>query len=286
MRDGDAISPMPIVSADLLESWATPTYYESSYGLTYNGDLLEFNTDGTGQAILSDRTFQWQLANNTVNLTFNDSTRLVAQKLDDLDELSALSLKTFDASGKLIAFSYNFSTWHDDVNSNLSASNLVNSDNHFWTTFVNGWMASYWENGEFNYVEGSGFGFDFNSDNTIETLSYFYNTNGDNPKEILKTVLSGTWSIGTEEDSKVLSFTRCYSTNNCQRREWLGLQITATQLIVLERAYNPDGNGDEYLLIPPRLNIYRDWVKMPENTASSTSVRKPIIRTSKRPTHS
>ncbi|MCH1930725.1 Ig-like domain-containing protein [Shewanella sp. A25] len=278
MRDGDAAIPLPIVDADMLESWAVPTLYESSYGLTYNGDLLEFSADGTGNAVLSNRTFTWSLANNTVTVTFSDKTKLIAQKLDGIGELSALSLKTFDENGSQIAFSYEFSTWHDDINSNLNASNLVSSENHFWTTFVNGWMARYWKNGVFDYVAGSGFGFDFNADGTVETINYFYDS--ENPNELLKTVVPGTWEIGTEEDSKVLSFTRCFQVDNCQRREWLGLQVTSNQLIVLERSINPDGT----IGIPPRLNIYRDWEKLAENTSTSASPRKPIQKSSKRPT--
>lgn len=285
MRDLSAITPLAITTVDLEDIQAVPTYYNSSYGLTYNGDLLEFNADGSGNAVLSERSFQWQLADNTVNISFSDNTRLVAQKLDELNELSALALKTYNADGQLIAFSYNFSTWQDEENGVLTAEKLSNMSDHFWATFVNGWMARYWKNDVFDFVKGSGFGFQFHADNTLNTFSYYQDLSDEdqdgNTDEIMLSTVPGTWSIGTEDSENVLSFTRCYEPEYCQRREWLGLHASSSELIVIERAYNPDDNGGEYLLIPPRINIYRDWQELPKN--SSNSGRKSFSRSSSHP---
>ncbi|MCT8862854.1 MULTISPECIES: Ig-like domain-containing protein [Shewanella] len=272
MRNMEAITPLAITVEDLTETWAAPTYYQSAYGFTYNGDLLQFNPDGTGNAVLSDRAFNWVLDNNTVTVAFADKTNLTVQKIDAEGELSALSLKTYDPNNNLIAFSYNFGTWHDDVNSNLTAEKITNKDNHLWATFVNGWMKSYWSNGSFDFMKGSAFGFDFNADGTAQTYNYFYT---DSEETVIdKTLLDGNWIAGSEENDHLFTFTRCWSASNCQTREWLGLQVTDNQLIVMERALNANGT----VAIPARLNIYRDWEKLPENASATTAARQSFVR--------
>ncbi|MED5524504.1 MAG: Ig-like domain-containing protein [Pseudomonadota bacterium] len=277
LRNGDGSVPMDIDQDALADDWAVPTYYDSAYGLTYNGDLLVFNsngtaTSGTGHADLSDRDFSWSLSSNTVTLTFTDGTVLSVVKLDEEGELNGLALTTRDSTGKVLAFSYNFGTWKDETNP-FTATNVLTPTGHHWATFVNAWDASYWQDGELDYMAISAFGWEFYADGTSDNLQYYYDggdEDGDgNTSEVMDRRYYGTWSI---DEDDVLNFNRCFMAGNCERRQWLSLHNDGEELIVLERAYRDDGNG-EYLSIPPRLNIYRDWQNLTVDRAVSSNNR-------------
>ncbi|WGL15739.1 Ig-like domain-containing protein [Microbulbifer bruguierae] len=263
LRDAAASQPMPIVAADLQDTWAVDSYYEYLRSTvdgpqpftSYAGDLLQFVEGGTGSAVLSERSFTWKLIDNEVQVTFDDGTTLAVQKIDEVGELSAFSLRTFDSQGQLMAFSYNFGTWQDD-SATLTPEKVITAEGHHWATFVNGWSANYWKDGEYQYVEGSGFGWEFNQDGTSSNVQYFYDSadydaDGDTA-EVLDSRYYGTWSIGNDG---VLSVTRCPG-DVCRKREWLGLQASEGEIVILEREYFQQYEG---LAFPPRINIYRDW---------------------------
>ncbi|WP_226665134.1 Ig-like domain-containing protein [Microbulbifer aggregans] len=272
LRDATASKALPIVAADLESSWAVDSYYEyqvSTYNgpearTSYAGDLLEFVEGGTGIAHLSERTFNWQLVDNEIQATFNDGTTLAAQKIDEAGELSAFSLRTFDSEGQLIAFSYNFGTWQDE-SAVLTPETLVTEAGRHWATFVNGWINDFWKDGEFQYVEGSGFGWEFNEDGTSNNVQFYFDLgdeDGDgNTSEVMDFRLPGTWTVS----DNMLTVTRC-PTEACRKREWLGLQASEGEVIILERESFRDFEG---LLFPPRINIYRDWANPEVNRAVS-----------------
>ena len=287
LRDAAASEALPIVAADLEDSWAVDSYYtyqistyEGPQAVTgYAGDLLEFVEGGTGSAALSGRTFTWELVNNEVQVTFNDGTVLAAQKIDEAGELSAFSLRTFNGDGELLAFSYNFGTWQDEATGALTTDKLVTEDGFHWATFVNGWITDFWEDGAFQYVEGSGFGWEFNEDGTSNNVQFYFDSNdqdGDgNTDEILDYRLPGTWSVGNDG---VMSVTRCPN-QTCRQREWLGLQATEDEIVILERESFAEFEG---LAFPPRINIYRKWqnpqVDWAPQPASSRVVAYPTMQ--------
>ena len=287
LRDAAASQALPIVAADLEDSWALDSYYtyqvstfEGPQAVTgYAGDLLEFVEGGTGSATLSERSFTWKLVDNEVQVTFDDGTILAAQKIDEVGELSAFSLRTFNSDGQLIAFSYNFGTWQDEEAGVLTAEKLVTEDGQHWATFVNGWISDFWENGEFQYIAGSGFGWEFNEDGTSSNVQFYYDASdydGDgDTQEILDYRLDGTWEVGNDG---VVSITRCPN-QTCRKREWLGLQATEGEIVILERESFVEFEG---LAFPPRINIYRDWqnpqVDWAPQPASSRVVTYPTMQ--------
>ncbi|MFV8783446.1 Ig-like domain-containing protein [Microbulbifer sp. SA54] len=279
LRDAAASKALPIVAADLEDSWAVDSYYEyqvSTYNgpqaaTSYAGDLLEFVDGGTGTAHLSERAFTWQLVDNEVQVTFDDGTVLAAQKIDEAGELSAFSLRTFNSEGELIAFSYNFGTWQDE-SAVLTPEVLVTAEGRHWATFVNGWIADFWKGGEFQYVEGSGFGWELNGDGTSNNVQFYFDLgdeDGDgNTSEVMDTRLPGTWNVANNR----LTVTRC-PTAACRNREWLGLQASEGEIIVLERESFQQYEG---LVFPPRINVYRDWAN-PEVNRAATPAQARVV---------
>ncbi len=273
LRDADASMPLPIVAADLEQTWAADSYYEYEVAsfdgpvsqTSYAGDLFQFVEGGTGVALLSGRAFTWALENNSVRLNFDDETSQLVQKIDEAGDLSAFALRTFDSEGDLLAFSYNFGTWQDESDA-LTAGRVVTEAGHHWATFVNGWFAEFWDGGVFDYIAGSGFGWEFNQDGTATNVSFFYDgldEDGDgDAEEVMDLRGSGTWSIGADG---VLALTR-HCPNDCRRREWLGLQATGDEIIVMEReSYGEEAGGP--LVFPARVNIYRVWESPEVNRA-------------------
>jgi len=285
LRDANASEALPIVAADLQETWAVNSYYTYT-GSSYNGpvatlgyatDLFDFVEGGNGLAQISGRTFNWNLQDNVVTLDFNDQTSLEVKKLDGVGELSAFALSTFDANGALMAFSYNFGTWQDPAAA-LTAENVVTEEGFHWTTFVNGWIADYWQDGVFDVVAGSGFGWEFKQDGSSNNLSFWYDSydeDGDgNTEEVMQRHAAGNWSIGNDG---VLSFSRYCQEGSCRRREWLGLQAGDDEIVVVEReAFAADNS----LIIAPRVNIYRLW----ENPSVEPAVAPASFRVVAYPT--
>lgn len=286
LRDAAASKVLPIVAADLESNWAVDSYYEFVRSTvegpqaftSYAGDLLEFVDGGTGTARLSERAFTWKLVDNEVQVTFDDGTTLAAQKIDEAGELSAFSLRTFDSEGQLIAFSYNFGTWQDD-SAALTLENVVTEAGHHWATFVNGWVADFWKSGEFQYVEGSGFGWEFNQDGTSNNVQFYFDLgdeDGDgNTEEVMDYRLPGTWNVA---ESGVLTVTRCPG-GVCRKREWLGLQASEGEIVIMEREFFEQYEG---LAFPPRINIYRDWMN-PEVDRAPAPARARVVAYPTRP---
>lgn len=271
LRDADASEPLAIELADLEDSQAAYSYYDAGHGLQYTGDFFEFSPAGTGSALLSERSFNWTLQGNTLRIAFSDDTVLEAQKLDAEGEMSGLALRTFNAQGDLIAFRYDFGTWHDDTQA-FSADNLATAAGLHWATFVNGWAARFWSGEVYDYVSGSGFGWEFSANGAAVNVQYFYDAadqDGDgNTTEVMDSRGEpGSWEVLA---NGTLSFTRCPS--DCRRREWFPLQIAGDAIIVLEREYQVN-QPDEVLFIPPRVNIYRKWNNPAVDRAAAAAVR-------------
>ncbi|WP_139169597.1 Ig-like domain-containing protein [Microbulbifer yueqingensis] len=282
-RDADASEPMAIEEADLADQWATYSFYqfETAYSGTvssFAGDIFEFSTGGAGSALISGRDFAWTLENNTVTLKFSDGSVQSIQKIDGVGELSAFAMRTLDDQGSLVAFTYDFGTWQDDADA-LSAAGIVTEQGRHWATFVNGWYAGCWENGVYDLINCSGFGWEFNADSTANNLWYSYDVfdnDGDgNTTEVLVNSNPASWNLRADG---VLDIERCVvwgdGSQSCFQREWLGLQASEGEIIVMEREF--DGGA---VRVKPRVNIYRDAAipGMDTTAAASRVVVYPTV---------
>lgn len=270
-------------AADMSGIWAINSYYElelfnrieSSFYL----DKFQFNADGSGIGLDTDRTFNWQLSNGLLQIQFADNTGLEARIIDSSGSDYQVMTLAKDADGKVIAAQadYGFKVQPD------IELDWVTGAEQYWQTMINSWDKNSWDNGrllfcqfdplceEPEYVYSPVFGWQFLQGGTGNRLSVNFN-DFMLPPDFEPSPFALTWD-SVADNSLSLQF-------DIQERNFNVLKVTdgvlGKRIYVQEEAVYPSG-----IFIGSRIGMYEQIpVSYWNDTAPQASVSAVSVKAS------
>lgn len=272
MRNGDKLSELKLTADEVVSDWIVEHYYYfGEPGLGYSdmfADLFEVSADGTGIARVLERPFTWTIDEQGVFVArFEDGSSVHISKLDQSGSDIQVFSESYDAEGNLIAADTDYAL--EVENGVIGEFDLTNGEGKYWTSFINQWRKSAWEDGNLLWDDGFAyFGWQFNAGNTGYQLGSFQASPPDFAPVFDRPI---KWIVDTESDD--VAFQSIYrwqcgdvDTEPCARRDWYMLKQVETgvlgpRIYVFEfEERRNDSQSPWYVArgLGPRLNIYEE----------------------------
>lgn len=281
--------------------WAMNSYFSKMFangtGTDFYLDPLQFNADGSGVGLDTERTFDWSIANGQLTLNFADGTRLVKQILDQSGTDFSVFTIAYNAAGALIGSRADYGFKVDETAS-FATTAFVNPTGKYWQTTINQWTFNSWVDGRLVFCSGNDtneqggcnfgsnyFGWQFDSNATGWQASSYL----DLPPAFERAYANNealNWEL---KDDATLSFNYAVcnfdAQQSCRVREWQLLKVEqgvlGTRIYVIEEDFiRFDQQSDFGLWIGTRMNIYEqldfDYWNNSLATVSAAAVKTKV----------
>jgi hypothetical protein len=169
LRNVDRLPRLPLTSAQFSEkTWAMDQYFQ--YGPTeLLTDLVTFAANGTGSSLRAGTTFDWQIADGKLVMTYADGSTHHFEWMESLAPVEAFFSQRIDPTGRLSSARYNIALPRRTTAA-FTPELLTNASGTYWQTGFPLWRTSSWQG---HALEWRGrFGFDLRGDFSAERLNF------------------------------------------------------------------------------------------------------------------
>lgn len=200
-------APSPELSfkpEELVKEWSVVRFSRDKYAFSsdYELDPLTFTADGRGLSENDRQPFNWKiLTDGSLHIRFADNSMLQMSKLAT-DKKQWLVYASYAKSSDIPERGVLQILLEDTAD---RPTNIVNTANSYWQSVGSLMSARYWRGNKLQFMtspnESVAFGYQFNSDNTVNVVSA---SNVNYPKFVPVTLRKLNWSVTTDTDSKQL----------------------------------------------------------------------------------
>lgn len=210
-------APSPELSfkpEELAKEWSAVRFSRDKYafGLDYEVDPLTFTADGRGKSENDQQPFRWKiLTDGSLHIRFADNSMMQMRKL--ATEKKQWLVYTSYAKSSDIPERGILQILLEDTADRPTA--IVNTANSYWQSVGSLMSAKYWRGNKLQFMTSSNesvaFGYQFNSDNTVNAISA---SNVNFPQFVPVTLRKLNWSVTTDIDGRQLI--RAEASRSCE----------------------------------------------------------------------
>lgn len=259
--------------------WALNSFYTLQFTsgdvANFYLDPLQFNANGTGVGLDTERSFNWQVTDGLLAVSFADGTALQVQILDQLDDNLQVFSTVTDSASNIIAAQADYA-FKIPGNASFANTEFIVPQGKYWQTTVNQWQLPYWDSGRLlfcyadpdcrdEYPTTGYYGWQFDAGNIGTRAISYQGLPPDFTPVFSPQFDSLSWTL---TDDATLSFlhNQCWfdSEQLCTNRQWQLLKVTpgllGTRIYVIEEQFTRVSAEADFNLYSPglgtRLNIY------------------------------